>query len=162
MPSPYTDALIQLDANGRAINFPLPFVVKKTITFAGGTANAIGDHDGTSDPFTVFEVTGDIMCFVIGVCKTTLVGAATLELGVTDATAAILAQIANATTLVANEVWAADATPSLAEGYTPKYHFIGGGLDIIGTVGSANITAGVIDFYCFYRPLSNDGLVVAA
>lgn len=156
------DDLIQLDANGRPLYSPLPFVVKKTITFDGGTTNGIGDHDGTSDPFDVFQVTGDVMCFVIGVCKTTPVGAGTLELGVAGATAAILAQIADATTLAENEVWAADGSPSLAEGYTPKYHFIGGGLDIIGTVGSANITAGVIDFYCFYRPLSADGKIVAA
>lgn len=152
---------IDLDANGRPLNDMLPYLAKKRITFAGGTANAIGDHDGTSDPFTVFTVTGDVQVMVVGICKTTLVGAATLELGVTDATAAILAQIANATALVENEAWV-DATPTLAEARTPAIHTIGGGLDIIGTVGSANITAGVIDFYCFWRPLSDDGNVVAA
>ena len=156
------DDLIQLDANGRPLYSPLPFMASKTITFDGGTADAIGDYDGTGDPFDIFTVTGDVMCFVIGVCKTTLVGAATLEAGVAGATAALLAQIADATGLAVNEVWAADASPSLAEAYTPKYHFIGGGLDIIGSIGSANITAGVIDFYCFYRPLSADGKIVAA
>lgn len=135
--------------------------VKKTITFTGGTANTIGDYDGTLMPFDIFTVTGDVMCLVVGVCKTTLVGAATLEVGVTDATAAILAQITNATTLVANEVYA-DASPTLAEGVATRYHFIGGGLDIIGTIGTANITAGKIDFYCFWKPLSTDGSVTAA
>ena len=28
--------------------------------FIGGTANARGDHDGTSDPTTLFTVTGDV------------------------------------------------------------------------------------------------------
>lgn len=156
------DAAIDRDANRQVIPGPLPFLVSKTITFDGNTTDAIGDHDGTGDPFTIFTVTGDVAVFVIGVCKTTLVGAATLEVGVTDATAAILAQIANATTLVENEVWAADNSPSLAESCATRYHFIGGGLDIIGTVGTANITAGEIDFYCFWRPLSSDGNVVAA
>ena len=139
-----------------------PFKVKKTITFAGGTTNAIGDHDGTGDPFDIFTVTGDVLVDVIGVCKTTLVGAATLEVGVAGATAALLPQIADATTLAVNEFWATDASPSLAEAYTPTLHGIGGGLDIIGTVGTANITAGVIDFYCYYLPVSEDGAVVAA
>lgn len=155
------DDLIQLDANGRPLYSPLPFMVKKTITFDGGTTNGIGDHDGTGDPFDIFTVTGDVMAFVVGICKTALVGAtATLETGVAGATAALLAQI-TATDLAINEAWV-DASPSLAEAYTPAYHFIGGGLDIIGTVGTANITAGEIDYYCFYRPLSDDGKVVAA
>jgi hypothetical protein len=156
---PY-DASQPLDSQGRAIYAPLPFVTSKTIIFTGGTPDTIGDYDGDLNPFTIFEVTGDVMCFVIGVCKTTLVGAATLEVGVTDATAAIIAQIGNATDLVANEVWH-EATPSLAEAMSPRYHFIGGGLDVIGTAGSANITAGKIDFYCFWRPLSTDGKVSA-
>lgn len=135
--------------------------VKKTITFAGGTSGAIGDKDGALATFPIFTVTGDVMVFVVGICKTTLVGAATLEVGVTDATASILAQIANATSLVENECYA-DATPTLAEAVSTRYHFIGGGLDIIGTVATADITAGVIDFYCFWKPLSENGSVTAA
>ena len=153
--------MIQLDGNGNPIYSPLPFLTKKTIDFIGGTPHAIGDYDGTGDPFTIFTVTGDVMCFVVGVCKDTLVGGATLEVGVTGATAAILAQIADATGLVVNEVWGSDATPSLAEAMTARWHFIGGGLDIIGNIGTADITAGTIDFYCFWRPLSENGRVVA-
>ncbi len=143
-------------------NGVLPFMASKRITFAGGTANAIGDHDGDLDPFTIFTVTGDVLVDVVAVVKTTLVGAGTLEVGVAGATAALLAQVSDATTLAVNEVWAPDGTVSLAEAYTPSIHGIGGGLDIIGTVGSTNITAGVIDFYCFWQPLSSDGSVVAA
>lgn len=154
-------ASLDLDANGRVIGGFLPFTTSKRITFAGGTTNAIGDHDGTLDPFPIFTVTGDVEVYVTGMVKTTLVGAGTLEVGVTDQTAGLIAQVADATTLVANEYWH-DATSILAEGFTPQIHGIGGGLDIIGTVGTANITAGVIDFYCRWRPLSTDGLVVAA
>jgi hypothetical protein len=155
------DALLSLDANGRPFEGLLPFRAVKRITFAGGTANAIGDHDGDLDPFPVFNVTGDVLAVVVGICKTDLVGAGTLELGIPGATASLLAQIADATTLDANEAWV-DATPSLGEGFTPAPKVIGGGLDIIGTVGSTNITAGVIDFYCFWMPLSDDGQVSPA
>lgn len=140
----------------------LPFMVSKRITFAGGTANAIGDHDGTGDPFTIFNVTGDVLVDVVGIVKTTPVGQGTLEVGVTGATASILAQVADAETMAENELWAPDGSVSLAEAYTPTIHGIGGGLNIIGTVGTANITAGVIDFYCFWQPLSADGKVEAA
>lgn len=158
------DASLDRDANYQIVPGPLglPFKVKKTITFDGNTANAIGDHDGTADPTTLFTVTGDVMVLVLGVVKTTLVGAATIEVGVTGATAAILAQVADATTLAVNEGWYADATSSLAELATTRVNIIGGGLDIIMTLASANVTAGVIDFYCFWRPLSDDGMVVAA
>ncbi len=54
------------------------------------------------------------------------------------------------------------STPAIGEGEAPIFHPISGGLDVIQTVGSANITAGEIDYYGFWRPLSDDGLVVAA
>lgn len=161
MASPYTDALIQLDGNGNPLYSPLPFLVSKRITFAGGTSNAIGDKDGSLATFPIFTVTGDVMVWVFGICKTSLVGAGTLEVGVTGNTASILAQIADATTLDENMVYL-DATPALAESAAFKSHIIGGGLDINGKVTGTDITAGVVDFYCFYRPLSENGRVVAA
>ena len=155
-------SLIKLDDNGRAIYGPMfSFVEKKNMVFAGGTTNDPGDKDGTSATTKLFDVTGDVMCMVIGVCKDTLVGAATLEVGVANATAALIAQLSNATTLAVNEVWA-DATPTLAESIATRFHVIGGGLDINQLVASADITAGEIDYYCFWQPLSDDGLVVAA
>jgi len=39
---------------------------------------------------------------------------------------------------------------------------IASGQDIIETIGAADITAGALTYYCFWRPLSDDGLVVAA
>jgi len=155
------DALIDLDGNGRPLYGLLPFKVSKTMTLAGGTVNDPGDFDGTGNPATLFTVTGDVQVMIVAVCKTTLVGAtATIEVGVTGATASLLAAT-TATDLVVNEGWN-DATPTLAEARTPQIHIIGGGLDIKQTVGVANITAGVIDYYCFYRPLSSDGMIESA
>jgi len=155
------DAILPIDAQGNPVPGILPFRETKRITFAGGTANAIGDHDGDLDPFDIFTVTGDVKVYVMGVCKTSLVGAATLEVGLVGNTAVLLAQISDVTALDANMAYL-DATPALGEGEAPLVHTIGGGLDIIGTVGSANITAGVIDFYCFWYPLSADGKVSPA
>ncbi len=152
---------MQLDANGNPVYAPLPFVVKKTMTFAGGTVNDPGDYDGTGNPATLFTVTGDVLAYIVAICKTSLSGAATLEVGLTGNTAVLLAQIADATNLDINMAYL-DATPALGEGQAPLFHPIGGGLDIIQTIGTANITAGVIDYYCFFRPLSDDGNVVAA
>lgn len=136
------------------------FLVKNMV-FAGGTVNDPGDHDGTGDPATLFSVEGDVMVYVFGICKTTIVGAGTLEIGVAGATAALIAQIVDATDLIENEAYW-DATPTLAEAVAPVYSVIGGGLDIIQTVGTANLTAGEIDYYCAWQPLSSDGVVAAA
>lgn len=155
------DAVMDLDGQGRAIFSPLPFRAVKRMTFAGGTTNDPGDYDGTGNPATLFTVTGDVLVYIVAMCKTDLVGGATLEVGLTGNTAVLLAQIADATTLDANENYL-DATPAKGEGAAPVFHPIAGGLDIIQTVGTANITAGVIDYYCFWRPLSSDGNVVAA
>lgn len=156
------DAVQDRDDNFQPIGgLSLNFRSKKRITFAGGTANAIGDHDGTSDPFTIFEVTGDVMVSVFAIVKTTLVGAGTIEVGVVGATAEILGQLADATALSENDVWYVDGFPGLAKSKDQERRsVVAGGLDIIGTIGTANITAGVLDFYCFWRPLSDDGNVV--
>lgn len=135
------------------------YKAKKTITFAGGTTNDVGDYDGTGNPATLFTVTGEVLAYIVPVCKTNLAGAsATLEVGVAGATAALVAQT-TATDIDADEGWFA-ATPTLAVANTAQYHVLG--LNVIQTVGTANITAGVIDYYLFWKPLSDDGNVVAA
>ena len=148
------------DANHQIIGgLALPFKSTKRITFDGGTSGAIGDKDGALATFPIFTVTGDVLVWVGGMVKTTLVGAGTLEVGIPNNTAILIAQVSDATTLAENELWH-DATSVLGEAFTPQVHGIGGGLDISGISASVDITAGVIDFYCFWRPLSSDGNVV--
>lgn len=128
-------------------------IAKKTITFDGGTANAIGDHDGTGDPFTIATVTGVVVARVFGVCTTNLAGAsATVEVGTADTTAGIIAQT-TATDIDAGEIWH-DASPdSEVEAVSvATENFVTD--DVVGTVATANITAGVIDFYILWKPLS--------
>ena len=133
---------------------------QSTITFAGGTANAIGDHDGTGDPFDIFTVTGDVLVKVFGVCTTNLAGAsATVEVGTSGDTAAIIAQT-TATDVDSGEIWH-DASPdsTVEASSVITENIVANGADIVGTVGTANITAGVIRFNCLWKPLSRDGKV---
>lgn len=133
--------------------------------FAGGTTNARGDDGGTSDPLTLFTVTGDVLVRIFGVCTTNLAsaGGGTLEVGVTGNTAALIAQT-TATDIDANEIWNDNApavgTDTLANLTGP--HIIVNGLDIIETTATADITAGNIYYICLWRPLSPNGNVVSA
>lgn len=132
--------------------------------FAGGTANARGDHDGaTSGVTTIFTVTGDVLVRVFGVCTTDLTGAsATLELGVADDPDLLIAQT-TATGIDANDIWC-DASPTYCDtlaSVTGPYVIVNG-QDIVETTATASITAGQIYYVCLWRPLSPDGKVVAA
>lgn len=124
------------------------------------------DDGGSQGAFTIFTITGDLLLQVFGICDVTLLGAtATIELGVSGDTAGFIAQ-ATATDLIADEVWI-DATPTLTKeildpAVVPRTWIVAAGQDAIMTIGTADLTAGDIDFYALWRPLSGDGLVVAA
>ncbi len=138
---------------------------EKTITFVGGTTNAIGDYDGTGDPFDIFTVTGDVVVKVIGICTVDLAGAsATLRVGadVSGQYAEIIAQT-TATNLVAGELWH-DASPdkSIEASSVMAEKIIVNSTNIVGEVDTANITAGVIRFICLWKPLSRNGKLVPA
>jgi len=137
--------------------------VEKEITFVGGTADGIGDYDGSGNPFSIFTVTGDVEVKVVAIGKTNLVGSsATLEVGISGNTAALIAQ-SSAEAIDAGEIWH-DATPDsgIELSSVVTQNIIANGADIIGTVGTANITSGAIRFLCLWRPLSRTGVVVAA
>lgn len=129
-------------------------VASKALTFDGTTVGAVGAS-------TLFTVTGTVVVRVFGVCGLTLVGAATLEVGISGATSVILAQIADATSLATDEIYT-DATPTTKVEPVPSQLIIGAGQDIIQTVGSVPITAGQLTYYCLWSPISSDGNVEAA
>ena len=151
------------DANKVPLQDQDGITVTKSMTFAGATANDPGDESGTGNPATLFTVTGDVILRVIAICKTTLTGAsATLEIGVSGDTASLIAQTTG-TDIDVNEVWhdnAPDATKELDSVSAPM--IISNEQDIIQTVATADVTAGAITYYCQFRPLSDDGNVVAA
>ena len=133
---------------------------KKTMTFAGGTVNDPGDHDGTGDPATLFIVTGGLVAVKLYArVVTALAGAtATIEVGTTVSTASLIAQT-TATNLAVNEVWA-DASPDLAAEADSTLKVVS--QSIIQTVGTANITSGVIEYTAIWKPLTEGATLVAA
>ncbi len=136
---------------------------QKTITFNGSVSGGTGDYDGVGNPFSIFDITGDVKAKIIGVCTTTLSGAsAILEVGVTGNLSGIIAQT-TATDIDASEIWhdASPDSPIELETVMPE-DIIANGLDVVGTVSTANIVSGAIRFTCLWRPLSTDGEVVAA
>ena len=131
------------------------------VTFAGATANAIGDFAGSQNPYTMFTVTGIVEASIIAICTTDVesAGAGTLEVGTATTTAGLIAQT-TATDLEAIDIWhdnAPDATVELTSVVTRKLV----SEDIILTVGTADIESGVIKFIVRWSPISNDGNLVA-
>ncbi|KKL60139.1 hypothetical protein LCGC14_2208340, partial [marine sediment metagenome] len=141
---------------------PWRTVTHVSAVFDGGTTNAHGDENGTGDPYTIFTVTGHVEVRVVGLCNTSLVGAATLEVGVAGNTAKMIAQIANTTTLDDGDVWTDAGTEAGADVWPEEEQVINDGADIIETTGTADITAGQIDYVCLWRPLEAGAFVVAA
>jgi hypothetical protein len=131
---------------------------------------AIGNYNFTDDtgaqgPYTIFTVTGDVfMEGTVGVCKALLDsgGAATVELGIAGNTAALIVQTL-ATNIDTDETWQ-DATPTANPASVILLlhsYIIAGGADVIFTIRTADLTAGSINFYTRWAPLSLDGNVVA-
>ena len=122
---------------------------------------------GTVGTIDIFEVTGNVMVRVFAIGKVQPTGAATptVELGVAGSTATLLAQVADARTIDTGDIWV-DATPITkieAVDFGGDHTFvISGGQDIIMTIGGEDLTAGEIDFYCYYKPLSPNGEVAPA
>ena len=126
----------------------------KSLDLSGG-AGAIGT-------INLFYVTGPVFLLLVGWCTEDLVGAATIEVGIAGATAALLAQVANATTVDADMAWFADNAPSDMEVVsTYGGAFFGGDKTIILTIGGAEITDGELSFSCFWTPLDTTGNVAA-
>ena len=138
-------------------------IARKTMTFDGGTTNDPGDFNGTGNPADLFTVTGIVQVRVVAVCTTVLAGAsATVEVGITGSTAAVIAQTTG-TDIDANEIWH-DATPdaALELSTVAATRIITNGADIIQTVATADVTSGVILYVCFWEPISSGATVVAA
>jgi len=157
-----------VDGNYRVLNGDYPFRTKKTITFAGGTTDAWGDDGGALDGAAIFTVTGVVQVKILGEVTTNLGGGgALIEAGITGDTAIFMPQETE-TNLDAGHIWLNDGTPAAyyivgEEGAAidnlPEYLL--NGQDIILTVSNAqNVTSGVIDFFAFWKPVSDDGSLV--
>lgn len=141
-------------------------ITKRSVTFAGGTTNAWGDDAGTKDGGVLFTVTGLVKARIVGVCTVDLVGGATVEVGITGATAIFGKQITD-TDLDTGEIYI-NETPATyfiigeEEAAADNYPvYLLNGNDIILTTTTTNTTSGAIDFYCIWEPISTDANVEA-
>ena len=147
------DAGQDIDANFKVIGSNEAFLLKSTWTFVNPGTGAAGSH-------TLFTGTGDYLANVWGHCTTNMDGAgADFEVGVTGNTAALIAQIADVEDLDAGEIYQSN-TPTVGAGVALANAIpITNGLDIILKITNADITAGVVTWYCLWRPLSSDANV---
>ena len=141
----------QRDANHVPI-VSLGLTETKSITYVTATTGATGAT-------TLFTVTGTVAIRVFAICGTDLTGTnATLEVGIAGNTAAIIAQTTGAG-IDAGEIWL-DTTPGTVE-TLPALQIISG-TDIIQTIATHTVDAGVLTYYCVWAPISYDGNVVVA
>ena len=130
--------------------------------FAGGTTDARGDENGaTSGITTLYNVTGDVLVRIFGICTVDLTGSGTLEVGITGNTALLIAQ-STGSDIIESELWV-DATPTTIGGTLASVtgpFIVPNGLDIIETTAGASITAGNIHYIALWKPLSPDGNLV--
>lgn len=141
--------------NRDANNVPITnagLVTTKSITYAAATTGATGAHN-------LFTVTGvvSMQIFAVGGTDLTSGGAATIEVGISGNTAALLAQT-TATDIDAGEIWI-DNAPATVENL-PAARIIRA--SVIETIGTTTITGGSLTYYCVWTPLSEDGNVEAA
>lgn len=134
--------------------------------FRAATGNWNFTDDGAvAATHTIFQVTGDVYIQQIyGACKIAVTsgGAPTLELGIAGNTAVFIAQTV-ATNILQYNLWQ-DAGPEVNPGVITllgRSWLLQNGADIILTHAGVDITAGDIDFYCNWIPLSADGNLIA-
>lgn len=138
----------------RIISDPLR-VARKTITFDSGSGT------GATGAAPIFTVTGEVLVSkIIPYITTNLAGSsATLALGVTSGTADFIAAT-TATDMDADEFWVDTAPDANSVALPAALQDILVTDNIIGTVATAAISGGVIDFTVYWRKISADGNVV--
>ena len=127
----------------------------KTITYAAATTGAIAAT-------TLATVTGVVSLSIFGICTTNLVsaGGGTLEVGTAASTAGAIAQTTG-TDLDAGEIWH-DASPDKTIELSSVIIQNIVTDDIIQTIATGAISAGVVTYYILWTPISADGNVVIA
>lgn len=147
-----TDSVFSRDANHVPIT-NLGLIASKTITYAAGTTGATGAS-------TLFTVTGTVIVNIFAVCTSDLTsgGAATLEVGISGNTAALIAQT-TATGIDSGEIWVDTAPATVEAPLTSK--ILTAGTDIIQTIATTTVTGGTLTYYITWNPISDDGNVVA-
>jgi hypothetical protein len=129
-------------------------IASKTLAYTGA-ANL-----GAVGATTLFTVTGDVVLSIFAVCSETLSGAtATVEVGISGNTAALIAQTTG-TTITNGKIWATTSPATVLA--APAEKVLTASTNIIQTVATAAVTDGTLTYYCLWYPLSANASVVAA
>ncbi len=126
-------------------------ITTKTITYSALTTGAIGIT-------TLFTTTGTVAVNLFGFCTVDLTGSGTVEVGTATSTA-IFCNQQSATAIDNHEVW---TVATIANGGPVLNQYFPINQDIIQTIASNTVTAGVLTFYAAWTPLSSDGNLVVA
>ena len=138
--------------------------LKPNVTTAGSSG---AWNTGT---ITLFTVTGLVLCRVYGRVTTLVTSTAntgTLALGIAGTTGLyIAATTANGSTnFIANSIWLDNAPTVLGKALPSLSNTLNvaqSNANIILTIATNNMTAGGMEIYCDWVPVSSDGNVVAA
>lgn len=153
-------------------SFPVPahmygerarMIVKNSDTVDSGVTYTTGATT------TLFTVTGAVFARVWGHVTTAVTSTGdngTITVGIAGNAAKLVpSYTAGSGTIVAHDILGNAGTTAVPgddiEG-AGTWVYIGGGEDIIATVATNNLTAGVIDWYCEWYPVSETGRVVSA
>lgn len=130
----------------------------KNVTFAGGAGTgAIGTVD-------LFTVSGAVIFNMACVCTGDLVGqaGATVEVGISGSTAAIIAQTL-AANMVEGEIWHDNSPDAHIEAASVLSSFIVSDSEtIILTVGTGNVSSGSLAMEMWWAPITVGASVEAA
>lgn len=128
---------------------------RKTVTFDGQTAGAIN----------LFMCIGTNVVRIVCVCTATLsvTGTPTVEVGVSGASAAIIAQT-TASLLAEGEIWHDNSPDATIEAMSTMRDFISadGNAIALTIAGVTSIDEGTLEFTCYWTPVSLHGNVVPA
>lgn len=127
----------------------------KTFTYTGAAnLGAVGN-------VPLFTVTGTVIIEnILAVCLTNMAGAtATQALGVTGATALFIAATVMTTLTTAAPIWTSTTPATGGQAVPAAMKGTVAAANIVGTVAVAAISAGVIRYDVFWRPVSADGNV---
>ena len=138
--------------------------VTKSLTYAEGAGT------GSVGSVALFTVTGEVEVLrlvptvVLTLTENAVPGAATLALGVTNSTGLFIAAT-TALLLATGEFWTeatGGGTANAGIAIPAALKDIAITSNIINTVAVSNLTGGTIRYDIYWRPLSTNGLIVAA
>ena len=136
-----------------ALQNPQSGLIKVTADLTSATWNTIQAHE-------ILQVTGEVRILMIPKIRIAAVGATgTYILGVDGATSSWIGSTAVAAMLI-DTVWLS-TTPAKTFATTSVLdRVVSGGADVGYTIGTAAATAGAIDFYCWWEPLTPGSVVL--